>query len=122
MKQTSVYLSSLESVRFEPVRKCQYVESLEFDTAKTGVLVRLEPGVSGQDFGISGEITDFILTTRFEGATISPIDKFPCFVFIALPRKKYSAVQLRASDLRIVGWGELYRTLDDAENHTFELE
>lgn len=39
-----VYLSSIESTRLGPVRRCQFIREIKFDTAKVGFIVRLEPG------------------------------------------------------------------------------
>ncbi|SRR5713226_5377221 len=117
-----LYLSSLESVRFEPVRECRIVELLTFDTGKVAALATIQPGVSGQDFGTGKDISTVILTTRFEAASIAPIDKFPCFVFITIPNggKGIPSSPIRADDLQIIGWGELYRSADDATHHKFD--
>jgi hypothetical protein len=117
-----LYLSSLESVRFEPVRECRIVELLTFDTGKVAVLATIKPGVAAQDFGTGEDISTVILTTRFEGASIIPIDKFPCFVFIAIPSAGRSMLSspIRTDDLQIIGWGELYRSADDARHHKFD--
>lgn len=121
MTGETVYLSSLESVRFEPVRKCVFLETLMFDTGKAAARVALHPGVSGQDFDYPDDIDTVILTTRHEGASISPIEEYPCFVFICVPRSRFGNIQtpIRADDLQIIGWGELYRTHADAANHVF---
>jgi hypothetical protein len=49
------------------------------------------------------------------------VSEFPCFVFIAIPRDGYQALvsPVRSDDLEIIGWGELYRTHEDAERHAF---
>jgi hypothetical protein len=64
---------------------------------------------------------EFVVTTRFEGATLSPINEYPCFVFIALPKGDLDprVVLLKADDLQIIGWGELYRSPEDAAAHRF---
>lgn len=116
-----LYLSSLESERFELVRECRLVRFLTFNTGKIGALVTLTPGISGQDFGTGEDLFSFVLTTRFEGTSISSIDEFPCFVFIALPRQEWdnSSGEITAQDLQVIGWGELYRTAEDATRHKF---
>jgi hypothetical protein len=118
----SLYLSSLESVRFESVRECELVDLLVFDTGKVAAVAGLKPGVPGQDFGVVEDIERVILSTRHEGVSIDEIDKFPCFVFIAIPgggREMLSSL-IRKDDLQIIGWGELYRSADDARNHKFD--
>ena len=116
-----LYLSSLDSARFEPVRVCQIVDIRKFGSGKDAVVATLDPGVPGQDFGSGEDIDTVILATRFEGASINPIDKFPCFVFIAIPAqgRPLPASPIRSDDLQIIGWGELYRSSEDATSHKF---
>jgi hypothetical protein len=121
MVEATVYLSSLESTRFEPVRECRLVQTLMFDTGKQAALASIQPSVVGQDFNRAEDIDSVILAPRHEGATIDPITEFPCFVFIAIPRAGREALHDRISsdDLEVIAWGELYRTRHDAENHSF---
>lgn len=116
------FLSSLESYRFKPVRTCRMVREVVFDTGKVGMVVRLEPPVLGQEFNSGVDLNRFVLSTRFVGESISPISSFPCFVHIALPIPGWNdtAETVSATDLQVVGWGELYRTADDAAAHKFE--
>ncbi|BCJ37005.1 hypothetical protein Athai_45080 [Actinocatenispora thailandica] len=116
------YLSSLDSVRFEPVRECVFERMLVFDTGKEAVEARLSPTVIGQDFGHGSDLAKVILSARHEGVSIYSIEKFPCFVFIAIPRAGSHAPQspIRADELQVIGWGELYRTKEDAKRHSFD--
>jgi hypothetical protein len=117
-----MYLSSLESVRFEPVRECRLVEFLTFDTGKVAARATVQPGVPGQDFGFAEDITTVVLAARFEGDSIDHIEKLPLFVFITIPSegRGMPSSPLRADDLQIIGWGELYRSADDAAQHKFD--
>ncbi len=119
MEQETLFLSSLESTRFEPVRKCRLGEVLTFDTGKVAVRATLDPPVPGQDFGRKQDVDAVVLTPRFEGASIAPVDEFPCFVFIALPHVEALNSPIRSDDLEIIGWGELYRSPEDAAKHVF---
>jgi hypothetical protein len=120
-KGTTYYLSSLESVRFEAVRKCELVKQMAFDTGKQCALVRLSPAVIGQPWGLSSDIEFFVLANRHKGEKLFPISEFPCFVHIARLHSDASIERevIRASDLENVAWGELYRSRSDAENHVF---
>ena len=115
------FLSSLESTRFEPVRRCVVQESLIFDSGKPLVRAAIDPPVVGQDFG-RPDITTVFLAARHEGVSVDPVSEFPCFVFIALPPvgREHLASPVRSDDLEIIGWGELYRTDQDAERHSFD--
>jgi hypothetical protein len=119
--QEILYLSSLESVRFEPVRQCIFVKKLRFDTGKECALVRLSPGVVGQDFNVGAEIEQFILANRHGGATLFPIKRFPCFVHIArLLIESVDRDVITKDDVEVIPWGELYRSQSDAKRHAFD--
>lgn len=122
MAEETLYLSSLDSTRFEPVRECRIERLLTFDTGKVAAVARLSPGVIGQDFNRASDIETVILSPRHEGVSIDPVSEFPCFVFITIPREGLEVAlrsPVRSDDLEIIGWGELYRTRDDAERHAF---
>ena len=113
---TSYYLSSLESVRFEEVRQCTFIRRMAFDTGKECVLVKLEPPVIGQPWGIAENLEYFVLANRHEGEHLFPVTEFPCFVHIARPLRDdvvYKDI-VSASELQTVAWGELYRSRKDA--------
>lgn len=120
MTTETYYLSSLESARFEPVRECRVERRLIFDSGKVAIEARLSPSVVGQDFDRS-DIDTVILSGRHEGAVIDPVSEFPCFVFITIPKDGDYVLQspIRSDDVEIIGWGELYRTREDAEHHSF---
>jgi hypothetical protein len=114
------YLGSLESVRFETVRKCEVLDTLIFDTGKAVAVTRIQPPVIGQDLNRPDDLHTVILAPRHEGVSIDPVSEFPCFVFIAIAREGYALKSpIQPDDLEIIGWGELYRTYQDAENHVF---
>jgi hypothetical protein len=121
MTGQTLYLSSLDSARFEPVRECRIQRLLTFDTGKVAAVATLSPGVVGQDFNRASDIGTVVLSPRHEEVSIDPVSAFPCFVFITIPREGYEALlsQVLSDDLEIIGWGELYRTRDDAERHAF---
>ncbi len=116
------FLSSLDSVRFEPVREFEVVRVVSFDTGKPALLGDLDPAVIGQDFGRGEDIRRVVLAARHEGVDIDRIEEFPCFVHIALPGAGMENLRtpIRSDDLQIIGWGELYRTAEDARAHKFD--
>lgn len=116
------YLSSLDSLLFEPVRECRVVRALAFDSGKRAIEVHLTPSVIGQAFDRAPDIDTVVLTCRHEGAKIDPVREFPCFVFIAIPKHDGSVLHspIRSDDLDVIAWGELYRTRNDAERHYFD--
>ncbi len=115
------YLSSLDSARFEPVRECIVRRHMATESGKDALFVELNPPVPGQDFDRAGDISAVVLTARFEGSSVSPIDEFPCFVHIAIARVNSPTGydSLGPAQLQVIGWGELYRTAEDARAHRF---
>ena len=115
------YLSSLDSVKFEPTRKCEFLSRLQLTTGKGCVLVRVTPPISLQDYNLTDDIDTLVLVSRHAGQDISAIQTFPFFVFIARPL--LDSIQNREmiskDDLQILAWGELYRTRQDADDHRF---
>lgn len=121
METESYYLSSLESSKFEPSRKCEFLVRLRLTTGKPCVLVRISPPVSLPEYNLADDIDTLVLVSRHEGQDIFAIQEFPFFVFIARPL--IDNIQSRdiifKDDLQILAWGELYRTKQDADDHRF---
>jgi hypothetical protein len=116
------FLSSLDSSRFEPVRECELLKQLTFNTGKQCALVKLNPPVSGQDFNIGADVEAVVLANRSEGATLFPIDEYPCFVVIArlLRPGLEGGDPIASADLEVIGSGEIYRSRSAAESHLFD--
>jgi len=122
MNEKTLYLSSLDSARFELVRECSFQRDLLFDTGKLVIEARISPPVVGQDFNRRCDIERVILSARHEDVSLDAISSFPCFVFICVPRVENLALEspIQHDDLEIIGWGELYRTASDARRHVFD--
>lgn len=115
------FLSSLESARFEPVRKVRLLRHVRFETGKDCALVSIDPAVPGQDFGSGDDIDRVVLVARHEGGALFPINSYPLFVFIGLLNRGAASTDvITADDIVVVCWGEVYRTYEDAEKHRFE--
>lgn len=119
---TTLYLSSLESVLFSDVRRCEIIRLLRFATDKECALVRLSPGVVGQPWGIAEDLSVFVIAPRHAGHGLAPIVSFPCFVHLARildPRVEHVDMISR-DQVQSIAWCELYRTESDAKNHVFD--
>lgn len=57
-----------------------------FDSGKVAVEARLSPTVIGQDFDRASDIETVLLSARHEDASIDPVNEFPRFVFVTIPR------------------------------------
>ena len=122
MTMPRYFLSSLESYALEPVRVCDFVEFMEFDTGKVCAVATVDPPIPGQRFGLGNDVTEIVLACRHEGEDLKAISEFPCFVHVARPIVPNIRGQeiVSASDLENFAWGELYRSRTDAENHVFD--
>ena len=116
------FLSSLDSEIFESTRKCIFLKMIRFDTGKECVLAEIDPPVIGQHFDVGEDIKYVFLSNRHEGGTLSTIQEFPCFVFIARPLADDVCERaiITKDDLQIMAWGELYRSKSDADDHVFD--
>jgi hypothetical protein len=116
------FLSSLDSSRFEPVRECELLKQLTFNTGKQCAFVKLNPCLSGQDFNIGADVETVVLANRNEGATLFPIDEYPCFVVIARPLRSglEGCDTISRDDLEVIGSGEIYQSRGAAESHLFD--
>jgi hypothetical protein len=122
MEAENYYLSSLDSARFSPTRECTVLRHLQFSTGKKCILVRLFPPVISQDYGVGVDLSEFILTNRYEGESLSPIKTFPCAVFIAryLLADIGGRDEISKDEIEVIAWGELYKSKNDADNHVFD--
>lgn len=121
MSLTTYFLSSLDSKRFMPVRQCTVHQVVLLAGNKPSLVATLDPPVIGQDFGRGNDIRTVLLTARHAGKPVDPINEFPCFVHIAIPREEWPTEDsISAEDFQSIGWGELYRTAEDAQDHRFD--
>ena len=120
---TTCYLSSLDSAKFGETRRCDVVRPIRMTTGKVCLVVKLSPAVSLQEFNVVDDVDTLILTSRHAGQDLLASDTpFPIFVFITrlLQGDAEYRDDISKDDLQILGWGEIYRTQDDADNHRFD--
>ena len=94
-------------------------------TGKECLVVKVSPPVSLQEFNVVDDLDMLILPGRHEGQDLlSSSTPFPVFVFIArlLNGDPEYRETISKDDLQILGWGEIYRTQDDADNHRFDKQ
>lgn len=120
-KNTKYYLSSLESVRFNETRECELQKKIVLLSGKEAAFVSVYPRIIGQPFGCL-DIEYVLLLNRHEEYGLFPIRQYPCFVHIAryLPGGYCKPNVIDVNQIENIGWGEIYRTKIDADNHTFD--
>ena len=110
------YLASTEGYDLEAPRRCWQVRRLSTMTRDDLLLVRVEPAIIGQKYGLGGEDIDAVIVApRHQGQTFFPIRSWPMSVHVALLKARRVAPQrLQDDDLELIAWAELHPTEEDA--------
>ena len=87
------------------------------------LLVRIDPPLPGQGFGLgSRNIEQLVLTVIFEGRALSPVKELPAHVYVALILDE-SIVTTRSigtGQVQIIAWGTLFPTMAEATANIIE--
>jgi hypothetical protein len=98
-------------------RECRVVDRMKGYNRDDYMLVKIEPVLSGQSFGLGGEDIKFlILSTILKGETLFPIHKWPVCVYVGRIKDKSILTKLAFSigQVELFAKGFLYQKLDDA--------
>ena len=111
------YLSSLDSYKFKDSKECIFIKNIlsnpQFDVA----LIKINPCVIINN----QEVSQLLITNRFEGDKLFPIKKFPMFVNILLPEmEKINFDKFELKDLPFIATSELYKSEEKARLHVFD--
>ena len=113
MDNPNFFLASSEGYRLEEPRSCKRVKRLRSDTRDDLLLVKIEPPLIGQPYGLGGkDIDTLIVATRHKGDSLFPIKEWPVFVHVARllidnPEKRE---KIRDDEFESIAWAELYQT------------
>ncbi len=89
------------------------------------MLIEIEPALVGQSYALGGhDITELIISTRYEGSSLFPIEEWPCHVYIAriLDDAVASTLTFTRNQVEIIAWGMIFRTLDEANAHARKFQ
>ena len=117
MTEPDFYLASTEGYGMEAPRRCWRVKRLANDSRDDLLLIRIEPPLLGQKYGLGGRDIDLVLVaTRHQGASRFPISEWPVYVHVARPliNAPEARETIHPNEYQSIAWGELYRTEDDA--------
>ena len=101
----------------EEPRRCWRLRRLRTDGRDDLLLVRINPPLIGQKYGLGDlDIDRVVLAPRHRGASLFPVSEWPIYVHVArltieLPEGHDS---LRDEELELIAWAELYRTTEEA--------
>jgi hypothetical protein len=111
------YLASSEGYDMEEPRACWRVRRLSTKDRDDLLLVRIEPPLIGQKYGLGDkDIHQVIIATRHQGASLFPISEWPIYVHVARLKVKLAEnrIRLEPDEFVSIAWAELYRTHEDA--------
>jgi hypothetical protein len=99
-------------------RPCWEIRRLRDDVRDDYMLVRVEPPLVGQRFGLGPKNVDqLILASRVAGYTLYPISSWPCPVYVWRLRHDdgVSATgSFSSAQVELIAWGLIFDTIDKA--------
>ena len=113
---TDFYMASSEGFDMETPRRCTAIRRLRGRIRDDYLLVRIDPPLIGQRFGLGGrDIDEVIVATRHEGESLFPITTWPVYVHVArLLVPSVGKASVRDEEIESIAWAELYPTKEDA--------
>lgn len=117
MHNPDFFLASSEGYRLTEPRSCKRIKRVRSDNRDDLLLVKVEPPLIGQLYGLGGrDIDTLLIATRHKGDSLFPIRKWPVFVHVArlLIENPERREQIHDNEFESIAWAELYRTKEDA--------
>jgi hypothetical protein len=117
MHNVDFCLASSESYHLTEPRSCKRIKRVRSDNRDDLLLVKVEPPLIGQLYGLGGrDIDTLLVATRHKGDSLFPISKWPVSVHVArlLIENPERREQIHDNEFESVAWAELYRTKEDA--------
>lgn len=87
------------------------------------MLIEVEPPVIGQPYGLGAQdLTNLVITARFEGSTLFPVGEWPCHVYVAriLDQSITKAFTFSKGQIELIAWGMIFPTLEEANTKSKE--
>lgn len=113
MNDPDFFLASSDGYRLEEPRSCRRIKRVSSDSRNDLLLVKIEPPLIGQPYGLGGRDIDMLLVaTRHKGDSLFPIKKWPVFVHVArlLIANPEEREQIHDNEFESIAWAELYAT------------
>jgi hypothetical protein len=89
------------------------------------MLIEIKPELIGQSFGFADKnITQLIISARFEGYTLYPITRWPVPVYITriLDDAILATRFFKQNQVELIAWGTIFRTLGAAISNIHKLD
>jgi hypothetical protein len=109
-------MASTEGYGLEKPRRCAAIKRLGGDRRDDYLLVRIDPPLVGQDFGLGDrDVDEVIIATRHEGDSLFPVERWPVYVHVArLLVPSTGRDTIHADEMESIAWAELYLTEEEA--------
>ncbi|GAA2843709.1 hypothetical protein FB468_3299 [Leucobacter komagatae] len=108
-QNTSFFLSSMESARFAGVYECETLALVTLGQGRHAIHAACSPPVEASEFGYPLGLESVVLANRFAGDDPWRKFSFPVFVYICAPEFE--------AEPRVLAWGEIYASAEDARQH-----
>jgi hypothetical protein len=113
MSYPDFFLASSDGYSIEKPRLCQTVKRVCSDTRDDLLLIKIEPPLVGQSYGLgSRDIDTLLVATRHKGASLFPIKEWPVFVYVSrlLIENPEEREQIHDNEFELIAWAEIYET------------
>ena len=120
--QPDFYMSADEYDALDEPRKCYSIKRFSGGKRDNFLLIRIDPPIApGEVEGFDSEISEVIVATRHQGATLFPISVWPLYVYVVLPaipgiNYRSKVIETEIGNLYLEAWAELFPTEDEARN------
>lgn len=98
-------------------RACRIEARLSDKVRVDHLLVRIDPTLIGQEFGLgSRDIERLVLTVIFDGQALFPIREWPAHVYVSriLDESVVATRTIESGQVQIIAWGTLFQTSAEA--------
>lgn len=106
-------------------RACSFVRRLRDVNRDDYMLVRIDPPLIGQSFGLGGnDITELLLATRHQGFSLFPPHRGAKEVYVAriVDSVVLAAESFSRDQVQLIAWGTIFDDLEMATARARELE
>jgi hypothetical protein len=116
--EADFFIASSEGYSMEEPRRCRMIRRLCGDHRDDYLLVRLEPPLIGQPFGLgASDIDQVVLATRHLGDSLFNVRRWPVSVHVARPLVPLDSRDLVHDDeMEEIAWAEIYQTEQSARD------
>ncbi len=107
-------------------RACSAVERFQDGIRDDYMLVEIEPPLAGRECRLPQQevVSQLLLASKWRGLTLFPVSKWPMpvYVMVILDETIMEAKSFRPHQVRMIAWGTLYETVEEAIDAATEFQ